>query len=161
MHSEKKMKVTEKDILAALSHVEDPDLKKDLVALGMVRDIMIDGTKVSFSVYLTTPACPLKDFLENACRNAIAHFISPDLELNIRMTSDVRGSDRVRETLPGVKNIIAVGSGKGGVGKSTVAAGLAVVLAKAGAKVGFSCFKKCRLVENAVCFYMGKTAILQ
>lgn len=130
------MKVTEKDILSALSHVEDPDLKKDLVSLGMVRDIRIDGTKVSFSVYLTTPACPLKDFLENACRNAIAHFVSSDLELNIRMTSDVKGTDRIRETLPGVKNIIAVGSGKGGVGKSTVAAGLAVVLAKSGARVG-------------------------
>ncbi len=130
------MSFSEKDILKALSHVDDPDLHKDIVTLGMVRDIIINGDNVSFSVYLTTPACPMKDVIENACRNAIAHFISDSAKVIINMTADVVAGKRKTEVMPSVKNIIAVGSGKGGVGKSTVAAGLANALHQAGAKVG-------------------------
>jgi ATP-binding protein involved in chromosome partitioning len=130
------MSISEKDILQALSHVDDPDLHKDIVTLGMVRDIAINDNSIGFSVYLTTPACPMKDVIENACRNAIAHFISDSIQVNILMTADVVAGKRKTEVMPSVKNIIAVGSGKGGVGKSTVSAGLASALNKAGAKVG-------------------------
>ena len=130
------MSISEKDILQALSHVDDPDLHKDIVTLGMVRDIVINDNAINFSVYLTTPACPMKEVIENACRNAIAHFISDSIQVNIVMTADVVAGKRKTEVMPSVKNIIAVGSGKGGVGKSTVSAGLASALNKAGAKVG-------------------------
>ena len=130
------MSVTKEDVLNALRHVDDPDLHKDLVTLGMIEDIEINGHKLSFTVYLTTPACPLKDFIENACRNAIAHFISPDIQADIRMSSRVSANKKTTAVLPDVKNIIAVGSGKGGVGKSTVSAGIASALANAGARVG-------------------------
>ncbi|WPU97111.1 Mrp/NBP35 family ATP-binding protein [Mucilaginibacter sabulilitoris] len=128
------MIITKEQILQALGNVEEPDLKKDLVTLNMIQDIHIDGNNVSFSVVLTTPACPLKALIENACRNAISHFISKEAVVSINMTSRV--TSQKNTGVPGVKNIIAVASGKGGVGKSTVAANLALGLAKAGAKVG-------------------------
>jgi len=131
------MAFTKEDILKALSTVEDPDLKKDLVTLGMVQDLEIDQNKVSFSVVLTTPACPLKEMLKKACLEAINNMVSKDIEISIDMKSSVT-STRLSNTplLPNVKNIVAIASGKGGVGKSTITANLATALASQGAKVG-------------------------
>lgn len=126
--------ITEEQVLKALSHVEDPDFKKDLVTLNMIKDIKIEPNKLSFSVVLTTPACPMKDHLENACRNAITHFVSKDIEVDINMTSKVLAPKNSQ--LPNIKHIVLVSSGKGGVGKSTVASNLALALSMQGAKTG-------------------------
>lgn len=123
-------------ILAALAHVEDPDLKKDLVSLGMIKQLNIEGKKVSFQLELTTPACPMKDMLHNACVNAVKHLVDQSLEVEVEVTSRITSLRNQPEIMPGVKNIIAVGSGKGGVGKSTVAVQMAKELHKMGAKVG-------------------------
>lgn len=130
------MSITKEQVLEALKNVEDPDLKKDLVTLGMIRDLVVEGKNVSFTVVLTTPACPMKEMIHKACMNAVLHFVDKEANVKVTMTADVKGNTKTGPLLPKVKNIIAVASGKGGVGKSTIASNLAVALAKMGAKVG-------------------------
>jgi len=129
--------MNENDILKALSNVQEPDLGKDIVTLNMVKDINIDGDNVSFTVVLTTPACPLKDMIQRACINAVKLMVNKQANVKVNFISNTTTNRKdSRLLLPAVKNIIAVVSGKGGVGKSTVAANLALAFAKGSAKVG-------------------------
>ena len=132
------MQVDQSHVLEALKIVKDPDLHRDIVSLGFIKDLVIDGGQVAFTIELTTPACPVKDQMRDQARAAVLQ-VPGVAAVDVKMSARVReavGSDGTRASLPGVKNVIAVGAGKGGVGKTTVAVNLAIALAKCGGKVG-------------------------
>lgn len=130
--------LSEAQVLQALRQVEDPDLHRDIVSLNMIKDVVITpgdrGAAVSFTFELTTPACPVRDQLQGAAQAAV-QAVPGVTTVDVKMTANVRGGQQ-RAELPGVRNTIGIASGKGGVGKSTVATNLAVALARSGARVG-------------------------
>src|SRR5258706_12336866 len=130
--------VTQERILEALGTVKDPELHRDIVSLGMVKNLGVSDGRVSFTVELTTPACPLRETIETDCKKALAA-VPGITGLEINFGAQVRGSKAgagQTDLLPTVKNVVLVAAGKGGVGKSTVAANLAVALSMLGAKTG-------------------------
>src|SRR5471032_3258770 len=132
------MPVEQGAVLEALKVVTDPDLHRDIVSLGFIKDLKIEGGRVAFTVELTTPACPVKDQMRDQARAAVAQLpgvSAVDVTMSARVREAV-GGDSTRSPIPGVKNVIAVGAGKGGVGKTTVAVNLAIALAKSGGRVG-------------------------
>ena len=125
-------------VLSALSAVKDPDLHKDIVNLGFVKDLTIENDRICFKIELTTPACPVKDQMRDQAHAAVLALPGVS-NVQVEMTASVRAAataDAARAPLAGVKNVIAVGAGKGGVGKTTVAVNLAIALAKCGGRVG-------------------------
>src|ERR1700722_17146452 len=132
------MPVEQAAVLDALRVVRDPDLQKDIVSLGFVKDLKVDGGHVAFTIELTTLACPVKDQMRDQARAAVQQLpgvTAGDVQMIARVRGAV-GADGTRQLGPGVKNVIAVGAGKGGVGKTTVAVNLAIALAKSGSRVG-------------------------
>jgi len=129
------MALTKQMVMDALRTVKDPELFKDIVTLNMVKDVLVDGETVEVTVELTTPACPLKEVIEKDVRGALSKIGVANVKLNL--TANTRGpAGPKKDVLPQVKNIVAIGAGKGGVGKSTVSVNVAVGLARLGAKVG-------------------------